>query len=163
MRRIGRAPVACAVDGANRNANLRLRKVVSTISRTVMKVACREKQSVFDRNAKRKQELKDEITRLQALAKDCELEIETLIDSFRSRNPIARWEYMRLREPDKEQLSALGLRGWELVSVVSYETKGTFESGITVHLQYVFKRQIVENPPELKTQLKSKYEESCKD
>lgn len=59
---------------------------------------------------------------------------------------IERWEYNRLDDPTEEQLEVLGLSGWDLVSVSTFEVGGgAVINGMggeryRVHFRHTFKR-----------------------
>ena len=75
--------------------------------------------------------------------------IEKYVESL-----IPKWEYLQCSDKDfieAGRLDTLGLRGWELVGVSTYEEgrMGMF----TVHTLYIFKRRIIEEIPSLPDKL----------
>lgn len=59
-----------------------------------------------------------------------------------------QWEYLKLVDVSIERLNAVGVEGWELVGLTSYQTGGgmTFDgvggSKYTVHVEYLLKRPL---------------------
>lgn len=84
----------------------------------------------------------------------CEREILGLYDlEFHSKNP--KWEYRVLRNIDQDAMNGLGEQGFELVSAVSFSVgggltlNGSGSEKYVVHVEYTFKRKLVELSKEL--------------
>jgi hypothetical protein len=59
-----------------------------------------------------------------------------------------QWEYIQLIDPSAENISSLGLNGWEMIGLAPYQTGGGFSingsgsSSYTTHFLYCFKKII---------------------
>lgn len=114
---------------------------VQTISASLRHLDWGEGMGIFGGRDAEWEAIKDEYRSVKEDIAECETQIQLHIDAA-GNVQATRYQYLVQEDIEQDQLSRLGLEGWDLVNFASYSVGWGVNgsSSMKVHLRYVFKR-----------------------